>query len=1529
MALDNKISNIIGSKLPQWLLKQLETRSLKAAKDSRTNDDILFITNKSAWIRLVSSVNVTSEDDLNYFRIVTSETTDLNAGSSITDQTSLAKNYVLFGGTSKYLNNNSYGLRSGFGKDGSYGMLGINEIRDFGYKPMPGINSVSIETQGKLGSVRAATINFKCWDKNQLDIIDALYFKLGFTMFLEWGHTYFYPSPGNSSKLDPDRVVSTELYSIDPFESGLTKEEINIKIARNSRITEGNYDGMLGMVTNFNFTYNQDGGYDCTIKLLGLGALGDSIKINNSGTLPALLEEEIVKLNKTLADIEYARQVREAAQNNPNPTTPTATPEFPDCITTLPGATVINVSEAKLAGTNLPAKAIDSRAVNANVNNVNYYFYKNGKWQTSGLSVSGSWSCNSNVLYINGKEAFADQFTYQSVLNKAKNPKAIESSLQERYYLIQGQGEYNYFAIDKFKNLIPIDSDKEISANLNLAAIEKLPSFSSTGNSFVDLLLNALDKTKNDSEGFIAIGKKLFQPLNRFDLDQNGKPKPVSTDLGTGVGIRYTAIENLEAETFGDEDYDVKVEYSGINKKPYLVQLQYNKSAEARAEAQGSGWRASFEFPSKKQEVQDAIKSAAVNPQTKWRLISVEKNGTFIAETEIEVILNDPKLKQTGTDQSGNAIRQTVYEKRSYFLTLKLTFNDLSILSSFSISDIKDLISPKDAINPVAVQQTATNQNQVESTSAVVEQAPQKPDIKAIATQVKQSLNYQSSLEVTLRTIQVHALNKAINQTSKPDLEIGKTTYVLPLYDSKDIVNFKDVNSKNVKAPFLTQIFSTGVFSNFIIDLVNNRVNQSTYTTVEKMDPLERFKIQAAYGFATSLMANKADIDELEKVNFLELLKAYVVPYQINQEIIKGTVANHPVYIPLGLLLMILNHSCTIYDTKQGSNFQTPLVYIDFNPELNFCLTNQKQLSTDPWTCLVPFEGSFEDFKALFDKSLLSDDGKSIQGTSDSKQTVPLFNPEKQDFLSGTLPKLKFDNQPIINESTKENGNVYRGKMMNILLSVDYLVQLAQQYSLKDGTNSVYLKTYIEQILSDINKSLGNFNAFRLSYNDAGNTFQIIDDQVLPTLGNEQQVTPIDNTTELPLLGKFSIAKNIEIKTEMSSKLANMMAISANSTVDNKATLSTNGDSVGFINTNFVDRYVKDRLEITGSLKSSNDALKISAQQFNSAIADFYSKINPSPTTVSHATNYYMEKMSNVKNADYATRASYMIPLSLNFTTDGISGMGMGQAFTAPDKLLPYTYTTRKTTGFSDERINNVGFVVVGLNHTIENNQWNTSVRANMIFLKNKTEFDGSVLLIEGRKGTFGVNASRISQDTSYSAAATSGTCEDPYVDTNLNRGWTGKKQPFQRTIIDPSVEGPKLKAKYGEVLAKAVLATIKIEQGFKGFNYNLGGFDITSGGWQFNPELHNGYVVAREGGTNLCKAFVSFISFEAFVEQTISSFKRKGFESASDANAYAKIWYEKWNGFGVRTKYPNRPTAEVDAEALRDAASIWNSINV
>jgi hypothetical protein len=1282
--LDNKISNIIGAQIPSWVLKQLETRSRKNASDSRDTDNVLFIANKTAWIRLVSSIDVQSQEDLNYFKRLVGD-------EYIKDSTSLAKNFILFGGTSKYLDKNSYQLRSGLGKDGAYGMLGNKEIQDFGYRPMPGITSVTIDTQGRLGSVRAATINFKCWDKDQLDIIDALYFKLGFTMFLEWGHTYFYPNPGSTKNKTPDKIMSTELYSIDPFQQGLTKEDINIKISQNSRDSEGNYDAMLGMVTNFNFSYNQDGGFDCTIKLLGLGYLGDSIKINNSGALPSLLEEEILRLNKTLIEIEQAKLAREIAASQP----PTGSEPVQDRKLKTIEQTLRDLSAAgEIKGTVLkikPSAPEEITTITATVTEGNKTTYQRQRFQE-----------------------FTGQFPKPDTIVRTKN--------DERYIYITRIGQViKYDSNSSYNGLIDIDQLDTVRSNLTLFDNDKIGKFLSN---------LVLEQTANGTKVY-AIGSVRDKNARQFKFTYKTKGKE---DNGTiGELEKYITFEFVDVVLKTPAGFDLVKDY-------ILPAIRTALSKELKIsvyEGQNDGLRVDFrgeyEITGYRTEVKDN-------------------------QNEVESALSGGDVPAS-TPQT-NKIAKVVKG------TFKISTNDTAIIKDISTTEQNNLVEREEYLKKLNLQNQVQTPTQTPTPSPGAQSQIPKPDINAIATQIKQSLNYQSSLEIILRTIQVHALNKAINKTGAPDLDIGKTTHVLDLWDPKDKVSVIDVNNTKSKKPFLNQIFSSGIFSTFINELVNSEeIKDSEYTQVGVMDPITRFKINAKYGFATSLMGNKAFLSDLEPVNFKELLKAYVVPYQINQEIIKGTVANHPVYITLGQLLMILNHACTIYDTKKDSQFQTPLIYIDFNPELNFCLTNNKHLSTDPWTCLIPFEGSFQDFKALFDRDILSDNGASIN----LKEPVTLFNPETQDLLSGKLPKLKFDEQPISGESTKEIGNVYRGKLMNILLNIDYLVQLVQQYSHKDGSNAVYLKTFLEQVLTDVNKSLGNFNAFRLSYNDQANTYQIIDDQILPTLGNEDQLTALpenkDNTTELPLLGKYSIAKSIEIKSEISSKLSNMLAISANSTIPNKATLSTNGDSFGFINTNFIDRYITDKLEPTGSNldKKNNEAIKNSAAQFNSTISDFYSKINPSQTTVAHATNYYIEKMTTLKNDDYATRASFMIPVSVNLTTDGISGFNMGQAFSIPDKLLPYTYTTRKTEGFSKDRVRNVGFVAVGLTHKIENNQWDTSIRANMIFLKNKGEFSGSVQKIEAKSGQFGINASNISIG--------SGTIGGTFIDSGLTAG--------------------------------------------------------------------------------------------------------------------------------------------------------------
>lgn len=1419
--LDNKISNIIGTKIPFWVLNQLNVRSEKGYAGYRDNENLQFLGNKTSWVRLISSIDL-GQDDINFF--------NTNLPVSIQNPQDLARNYILFAGTSKFLNTNEYNLRSGIGKDGAYGILGTEEIQKFGYRPMPGIVDVTIETQGRLGSVRSATVNFRCWDKDQLDIMDALYFKLGYSMFLEWAQTYFYPTELNPLKFEVGKLQSTDIFSIDPFAKDMTKEEIQEQIAKNNRGSEGNYDAMLGIVTNFTFSSNAEGGYDCTLKLISLGILGDRLKINNSGILPEILEEEIKRYNKTVEETTKAANIIEGRQGGGTTTGTTTT------------TTTIQILSTK--------EMID----------------RYGKFNSTTQLYDGSFS----QLYPSSKK----ELPQNADLVLGIDPNNQTPSGKKA------------FIIRRLNGFIPLED-----------AIINETSIYLSKKDILDDVLNSF--SKNDDTWDISNVKAWKIPGN--------------------ISRAFTFAEN-ESENF------TKIFTSGTNNKKYKIQILKNSYGTAIDNKQINGYigpaidslvkvepdifgkellklLTSEEIPYKLTGIEMSMRPGEysitgpnANNAKYWPYeFTVQANLLVTTQADVYKIETDQFNNTKQTPAGLGPVQSSV--------RFQITFSDTDFIKYFK--------------TPEGVKQGSGFLSKPDPNAPVPQTPPPPPPAEQQTTspeQIKSALASQSSLELILRAIQMHALNKAIE---KGGLNIGDRIFRLEMWQP-------DKDSRQ----FLSQIFSNGIFTKILTDLIDNDIKQSTafknYINNEAPTIDDRLKVQAAYGFASAMMKNKvteADVNLLSPVFFKDVLNAYVIPYEVSQELIAGTKTNHPVHIPLGLLLMILNHTCTIYDSKTIASTQTPLVYIDFNPNHNFCLSSKKQITTNPFKVLIPCEAELSDYIELFDEVVLSSDKKSIKPLAGNKEATPLFKSSNTrdvaDLISAQLPPYRY----VINTKGSETA-AYRGQLMNILVSIDYVANLVKDFSTKDATNNVYLKPFLDQIIDDINKYLGNINILRVAYLDTSNTFQIVDDQIVPPREGEEMLSSKapKNTTMLPLYGLQSIAKTLEIKTDISSRLSNTLAISANATIDGKSTLSNSADSFGFINSNYVDRFITNRLEPTGSgIRKDTDSMITAASQFNSTINDFYGSATPNESNVGQATGYYIEKMQKLKNKDFATRASAMIPVSLQFSTDGIGGLSMGQAFTVPDQLLPYTYDTRKINvkGLGVDVISKVGFVITGLTHNISNNSWNSTIKANMVYLKDLTDFSSSISQLKD-----------VGESLRRSQAATStGPCEDPYTTNNLNKGWEGKKQAFKRTVIDPAVEGPKLSAKYGKTLAKSIMAVIQIEQNFKGFNYNFGGYDITSGGWSFNPALHDGYVVAKEGGTGLCKAFISFKSYEAFIEQKVGNFKDKGFESADTAEKFAKLWLEKWNGYGVRTKYPNRPIAEIDAEALRDAANIWNGI--
>jgi hypothetical protein len=108
----------------------------------------------------------------------------------------------------------------------------------------------------------------------QLNIMEALYMKLGFGLLVEWGHTFYIAN-------DTGKIENTPLpigfYGIH------TKEKLMEEITANRIKHSGNYDATWGTIKNFTYSLADNGSFKCQVQLVGAGDILESLKINLSG----------------------------------------------------------------------------------------------------------------------------------------------------------------------------------------------------------------------------------------------------------------------------------------------------------------------------------------------------------------------------------------------------------------------------------------------------------------------------------------------------------------------------------------------------------------------------------------------------------------------------------------------------------------------------------------------------------------------------------------------------------------------------------------------------------------------------------------------------------------------------------------------------------------------------------------------------------------------------------------------------------------------------------------------------------------------------------------------------------------------------------------------------------------------------------------------------------------------------------------------------------------------------------------------
>jgi hypothetical protein len=322
--------NIIGEEFEKYVFDQIQQRQsdqYSGFETHRTPEQIQYLNNKTAWVKLASSVEIIKEEKSGFNGLSRLEEifNDPGLAQQYRGQL-LAEKTVLFNGISALNNKDTfspfdtkglgYTTRKGYNKTKSiwnlnsvYGLGGT----DFGQQPMPGIKDVKVKSLNR-GSIREANITIKAYNKLQFAIIELLYLRLGFTMMLEWGNDKYIDNKGEfkemGSTIIEDQWFGDKKHS--QFSMLNQIEETRVKY-------DGNYDGFFGKVSNFDWSFNSDGSYDIKIKLITLGDVIESIKADakvNSAKVGYLKELVDNKKDEIGDGYEPPNFVKSALQNS-------------------------------------------------------------------------------------------------------------------------------------------------------------------------------------------------------------------------------------------------------------------------------------------------------------------------------------------------------------------------------------------------------------------------------------------------------------------------------------------------------------------------------------------------------------------------------------------------------------------------------------------------------------------------------------------------------------------------------------------------------------------------------------------------------------------------------------------------------------------------------------------------------------------------------------------------------------------------------------------------------------------------------------------------------------------------------------------------------------------------------------------------------------------------------------------------------------------------------------------------------------
>ena len=309
---------------------QLKARENLVSAEFKTAEQLTYLNSNTGFIKVTSGVNTLVEKGGTYVPDeyirnvgafpgfeqpgdVTYEEAGGEKGAFVTkkapDKTSsfLAEKVILYNGTA-LKEGSGLGLRSGFDykKETSFinSDKAYNNYNSLGIRPMPGVTGFDIQSYNPYGTLRIANVRFVVHSIEDLNLAEKLFLRPGYSCVVEFGHSVYIDNSGNIQR---PKMGSTTLSNSTLF--GQEKKIIDVEeqIEKKRKNSNFNYDAFFGYVTNFDYSFRPDGGFDCSMKIASKGQVLDSIKSGNTTDSIKIEPEDPDKRNDQ--KIDYLKSI--------------------------------------------------------------------------------------------------------------------------------------------------------------------------------------------------------------------------------------------------------------------------------------------------------------------------------------------------------------------------------------------------------------------------------------------------------------------------------------------------------------------------------------------------------------------------------------------------------------------------------------------------------------------------------------------------------------------------------------------------------------------------------------------------------------------------------------------------------------------------------------------------------------------------------------------------------------------------------------------------------------------------------------------------------------------------------------------------------------------------------------------------------------------------------------------------------------------------------------------------------------------